>query len=198
MFARIWFCVYAAMMAGALSCGEEFTGDGSGGDGGVGAGDHGGSGGLGAGGSDATTTTTTGPGGGASGSPLGTPCATGGECASGLCADEVCCDRSCTQRCEACLSSENDGAAPDGTCAPIPWGADPEDECPDKCNGDEVLVGACDGASLCQWEDAVVCFPYTCSSVDTACYDSCTGNAQCAAGASCDSTDDVCLPPPTN
>lgn len=52
--------------------------------------------------------------------PLGEPCATADECASGECVDGVCCDTACgggnASDCQACSAASGSSAA-DGTCA---------------------------------------------------------------------------------
>ena len=72
---------------------------------------------------------------------LGTACASGGECASGLCQQGVCCSSSCTGTCRSCAL-----AASPGTCAPVPAGAESPAQCTDNgatgCGTD----GMCDGA----------------------------------------------------
>jgi hypothetical protein len=73
-----------------------------------------------------------GGGGSCPGCPSGTACASGSDCANGLCVDGFCCNSACTGLCAACNVS---GKA--GTCSPIPYGADPANECPGTktCNG---------------------------------------------------------------
>ncbi|MCC6558843.1 MAG: hypothetical protein IT372_38415 [Polyangiaceae bacterium] len=74
------------------------------------------------------------------GAGLGSPCGTGGECASGHCVDGVCCDSACGDGdptdCQAC--SKEAGAAEDGTCAPFAAGT--------TCRA---AAGACDSAETC-------------------------------------------------
>ena len=57
----------------------------------------------------------------------GASCASGGDCCSGFCVDGVCCDSACTALCQACSAS--------GTCACIPAGTDPDNECTSDCDG---------------------------------------------------------------
>jgi hypothetical protein len=71
----------------------------------------------------------------------GDPCANNAECFSGNCSpDGVCCDTPCNGLCESCLAAKT-CAGTDGTCAPIPPGNDPDNECP---------TGACFLGPSCQ------------------------------------------------
>nr|MDQ3033265.1 hypothetical protein [Myxococcota bacterium] len=115
---------------------------------------------------------------------VGTPCATGSECLSGLCADGVCCDRACEGQCEAC-----DLPSSAGTCAIVtgaPRGARP------ACAGTAPCAGACDGAmrTACAFPGAsVACEDGVFCSVD----DACDGTGGCAAGTARPCTDaDAC------
>jgi MYXO-CTERM domain-containing protein len=58
---------------------------------------------------------------------------------SGMCADGVCCDAVCDGTCARC-----DLAGAIGACTAIAEGSDPDEECPD----------ACDGAGACAMPDA--------------------------------------------
>jgi hypothetical protein len=80
-------------------------------------------------------------------------CAGDGECESGSCADAVCCDRACDAACEAC-----DLPGSEGTCAGVPAGADPDDECAggSACNGS----GVCELARSCAPPVLGLCHPY--------------------------------------
>jgi hypothetical protein len=57
----------------------------------------------------------------------GTACGAGVECVSGNCVDSVCCDDVCADACEGCLMAKT--GQPDGTCAGITVGTDPDDDC---------------------------------------------------------------------
>ena len=61
---------------------------------------------------------------------LGSPCAAAPECFSGFCVDGRCCNSDCQGLCRAC-----DVFPQEGTCANIPAGTDPDNECPGVCNG---------------------------------------------------------------
>lgn len=66
----------------------------------------------------------------------GATCASASECQSNFCVDGVCCNTACTGTCQAC-----NVAGSLGTCANIPNGQDPANECAGTlvCNG----AGAC-------------------------------------------------------
>lgn len=71
---------------------------------------------------------------------LGQSCFSNAQCASSFCVDGVCCDSSCGGSCQACVTAKTGG--PNGTCANIPAGTDPDNECGfplPVCNG----AGAC-------------------------------------------------------
>ena len=78
---------------------------------------------------------------------LGETCALAAECESGFCADGSCCESACDGPCAACNSALTQ--QPDGACAPVDAGTDPDGECP----GSE----ACDGAFACKPGTGVAC-----------------------------------------
>jgi hypothetical protein len=80
--------------------------------------------------------------------PLGATCAADSACGSGSCVDGVCCDSACDSGCEACVASVTGES--DGQCAPVPAGADPDDECAAGPCG----AGFCDGGGACQTANA--------------------------------------------
>lgn len=110
--------------------------------------------------------------------------------------DNICCSTACIGKCEACVEAKT--GQPNGTCAPIPLGTDPDKECeglgscgatPGKCrcedgvkNADESDVdcgGAtcarCGGGKTCGGDgDCAVDFP--------ACVDGACCNSICAQG----------------
>ncbi|HRI69801.1 MAG TPA: hypothetical protein PK156_36480, partial [Polyangium sp.] len=71
--------------------------------------------------------------------PNGTGCNGNTQCASMNCVDGVCCDTACTGTCVACSATKK-GQGTDGTCGPIKYDTDPDDEC---------FGGACNGATVC-------------------------------------------------
>jgi hypothetical protein len=83
------------------------------------------------------------------GACLGQPCDPQNGCGKGtFCAmpENICCSSACDKKCEACSKAKT--GQPDGTCAPVPFGKDPDGEC--------ASLGAC-GASpnTCRCEDGV-------------------------------------------
>jgi hypothetical protein len=72
----------------------------------------------------------------------GVACIDDAECANGNCPvqDGICCNAVCDGLCESCSASRT--AAPDGVCAAITLGEDPNNECED--------AQTCDGAFGCQ------------------------------------------------
>jgi len=83
------------------------------------------------------------------GACLGEPCDPVHMCGNNtICAtqDGICCKTACGQTCEACVMTKT--GQPDGTCAPIPYGQDPDGEC--------TTGGGCGAtANLCRCQDGV-------------------------------------------
>ncbi|HMY19861.1 MAG TPA: C-type lectin domain-containing protein, partial [Polyangium sp.] len=77
----------------------------------------------------------------------GIACASAAQCASGHCVDGVCCDSACTGICQAC-TEQLKRVGPDGTCGPIQYDTDPENEC---------FGGACTGDGHCKQYNGVPC-----------------------------------------
>ena len=140
------------------------------------------------------------------GSALGTACAAGSECASGLCVDGNCCNSACDTACHVCNAP---GKA--GTCSPVDGVADPRGKCPTGgCNG-SCNAGACGfaastaacgtgascsgslffAASHCSGTDATCVTPtavscpggFACGG--SVCKTSCTVDSDCASGLGC-------------
>ena len=72
----------------------------------------------------------------------GEPCSANNTCVSNVCKDGVCCGSPCNAAdCEACVQSKT--GVPDGTCAPIVDGTDPDNDCPgSQC----CFAGVCGGS----------------------------------------------------
>jgi hypothetical protein len=114
----------------------------------------------------------------------------GTECQSGQCQQGVCCASSCTGTCRSCAL-----AGTVGTCALVPGGQDPLDQCADagatSCGTD----GSCDGAGACHvYAAGTVCGATTCptSPVLTSTFTSaplCNGAGVCQPG-----TQSTCTP----
>ncbi len=113
----------------------------------------------------------------------GTPCSTASQCQSGSCADGVCCATACTGTCTACSAAKT-GAA-DGTCAVIPGGQDPDNECNDQGAPSCGQTGVCDGGGACElyWND-VACGPPSCVGTVLQYADQCNGIGNCLDGGS--------------
>ncbi len=112
-------------------------------------------------------------------SPAGEPCALDTNCLSEHCVDGVCCDTACDELCEACLFALT--GAPDGTCAPIEVGQDPESECLDEGSPNCGDNGLCAGVSgQCQTYPGPGCVPSPCASGDEC------DSGHCVDGVCCD------------
>jgi len=140
------------------------------------------------------------------GACLAQPCDPQNGCGNhSICAaaDNICCDTACADKCEACVGAKT--GEPDGTCAPIPSGTDPDGECataggcgatPGKCrcqdgvkNGDESDVdcggttcGGCSGGKMCGGNGDCAADVAYCTAAKTCC------------GAPCDTPCSVCDP----
>jgi len=77
----------------------------------------------------------------------GAACSSAAQCSSGHCVDGVCCDAECSGSCVACTAAKK-GSGSDGTCGPIAYDTDPEEEC---------WGGACDGLGQCKYYNGVSC-----------------------------------------
>jgi hypothetical protein len=75
----------------------------------------------------------------------GQTCSGGTECASGFCVDGYCCSSACSSLCKAC--SQVKSGQPNGTCANIPAGTDPDNDCVINAG---TPLGTCNGAGACQ------------------------------------------------
>jgi FG-GAP repeat len=116
------------------------------------------------------------------GNATGDACTAWDECGSANCADNVCCDDECSGLCMGCTEAKT--GMPDGQCAPIPPGGNPDGECSaGTCNGN----GSCDpcGASIeCASNHCAdsVCCDTDCDATCVACTQAKTGmpDGQCA------------------
>jgi len=143
--------------------------------------------------------------------PNGSFCSSATECQSGQCAQGVCCATACGSSCFSCAmtgtmglctavptglpdpagqcsdlgasSCGNDGKCQAGACQKYQQGtACAGATCP--MPGTTFTAGAtCDGSGTCSTPTATSCSPFTCGA--NACKSVCTGNADCAAPASC-------------
>jgi hypothetical protein len=124
--------------------------------------------------------------------PIGATCGSDDQCASGFCVDGVCCASACDEPCYACTFLLT-GAAPDGTCAAVPSGAqDPTQQC-----AAEQAASSCAPTGLCGGGGACQCVTATCSDglkdgteTDVDCGGSCppcVNGKDCKAAADCES-----------
>ncbi|HRI67036.1 MAG TPA: hypothetical protein PK156_22480 [Polyangium sp.] len=63
----------------------------------------------------------------------GAACTMGGSCLSSFCVDGFCCNSACSGTCQSCAMAST--GSTNGTCANIPAGTDPDNECMTDCNG---------------------------------------------------------------
>jgi hypothetical protein len=139
----------------------------------------------------------------------GQPCGMNDQCLSGACVDHVCCHSACAGPCRAC--DKLDTGAPDGQCAPVLAGTDPDGDCapdtPMSCGYD----GTCNGAGACRlYSASTQCAAAACGADSTFTpARTCTGAGTCAPPAPQDcglylcapggcpgscATDDACAP----
>jgi hypothetical protein len=111
---------------------------------------------------------------------LGDPCGGGNQCVSGFCpdGDGICCDHACDATCQACMLIKT--GQPNGTCALVPGGQDPDHECSNDppcgatgsgCNGTSTSCVVVSGGVQCA---APSCVDYLWTAAQT-----CNGAGQC-------------------
>jgi hypothetical protein len=115
---------------------------------------------------------------------LGTPCSSGGQCASGFCVDNVCCDKACQDTCQVCNKAGDEGqckASASGTaCGSV------------SCvSEDRLSAKLCDDKGKCESKETA-CESYKCDSTAGACFASCSSDAQCYRY-KCDTANSTCL-----
>ena len=112
----------------------------------------------------------------------GAACASDGDCVTGFCVDKVCCGARCGATCQACTQTRT--GKPDGTCAPVTAGADPDGECPAQAPTTCGNLGGCDGAGACRLHPTTAsCAAAACSGSTFTPQRHCDGRGQCAAAA---------------
>ena len=143
----------------------------------------------------------------------GQTCTTNPQCASGFCVDGVCCNNKCDGVCARCdlagkvgecspipTGSDPDNECPtdsestcgrtgfcsgSGSCSLYPAGT----QCQSRtCSiGTQTNAKFCDGTGTCQTPTPATasCFPFICNSSASACFATCTADAQCASGYGC-------------
>jgi hypothetical protein len=133
---------------------------------------------------------------GVCGRALGTSCTNDGECTSRNCAHGVCCATACFGLCERC-----DLPGSLGSCAPVPAGQDPGNQCTAEPVATCGLTGSCSGQRSCaRYAQGVPCADPEC--VGDWAYGSfvCDGNGRCLADREdfcppyrCDEASGACL-----
>src|SRR6266545_10804 len=113
-------------------------------------------------------------------------------CAPDHVADGVCCNTTCTGLCQACVRSKT--GQPDGICAAITAGTDPDSECADQ--GGCGHNGLCDGAGACAFYGTTTLCRASQGDCDPA--ENCDGAGACpvdrkaSMGAGCPSDNNPC------
>jgi hypothetical protein len=120
--------------------------------------------------------------------PRGRRCTSGGQCQTGLCAQGVCCNSACAGTCQAC-----DLPGQEGTCAPVPAGQDPANQCDREAPGTCGRDGTCDGRGGCRrYPAGAECVPGSCSGSTEFAGRTCDGAGVCQPGSSRTCTATVC------
>jgi len=109
----------------------------------------------------------------------GSSCGAPSECSSGFCVDGFCCNVACNAECMACAGSLT--GSPNGTCANIPSGQDPNGDCTDQGAASCQKTGVCNGSGACRLYPAgTQCAPASCASGTTlTAADTCNGSGTC-------------------
>lgn len=109
----------------------------------------------------------------------GSTCSAGSECSSNFCVDGFCCSTACTGLCQACANALT-GAA-NGTCASVPNGQDPQNECAAQAASTCGTTGACNGSGACAlYAAGTQCVAPSCSGSTTlTAADTCNGSGTC-------------------
>ena len=111
----------------------------------------------------------------------GAACTGGNQCTSGSCTDGVCCNVACAGSCQACSAAKTGGTS--GTCANVPGGADPDNECTDQGAATCGLDGSCSGAGACgRYAAGTVCSGASCVSGTQTAASTCNGSGTCNPG----------------
>lgn len=92
----------------------------------------------------------------------GSTCTRNADCTTGYCADGVCCDGECSGTCQACVAGKT--GQPNGKCAPIIGGTDPDNDCATEPTSTCGRDGACDGSGACRrYAAGTICSPPACT-----------------------------------
>ena len=110
----------------------------------------------------------------------GETCTAPADCASGFCQQGICCNRACTEGCYAC-----NGMGTSGTCAPVPAGQDPLNQCESTAVATCGTDGSCNGQGACRLHgNGVVCAAATCAGSTQLLASRCNGAGACLRGTS--------------
>jgi hypothetical protein len=110
---------------------------------------------------------------------VGATCASSEQCASHYCVDGVCCSTPCTEGCFACNL-----AGKLGTCAAVPSGQDPGNDCAQELAATCGRAGSCNGSGGCLLYPAgTTCTPASCSVNNATAPGTCNGLGTCRPGA---------------
>jgi hypothetical protein len=107
--------------------------------------------------------------------PTGAACAGAAECNSAFCEQGVCCATACTGTCRSCALT---GTV--GTCASVPAGQDPLNQCPTAAASTCGTDGSCNGSAACRlYANGAVCAAATCSGTTFTPARTCNGSGIC-------------------
>jgi hypothetical protein len=125
--------------------------------------------------------------------PLGSACASSGECINGMCTDHVCCASASCGACNACNI-----AGKVGTCAPVASGSpDPAGLCTDTGSASCGTTGICDGTGQCaRYPAGTICAAAACKSGKTSTLigtSKCDGAGKCVTGPTTDCSPQACI-----
>lgn len=122
--------------------------------------------------------------------PTGATCSTSAECNSGNCAQGVCCATACTGTCRSCAL-----AGSVGTCATVPAGQDPLNQCTDQGATSCGTNGFCNGGGACQlYANGTQCAAQSCAGSTLSAARTCDGAGTCRAAATSSCNPYVCGP----
>jgi hypothetical protein len=115
-----------------------------------------------------------------SGAGQGANCTLNSDCANGNCVDGFCCDSACNGTCQSCANK--DTTQPNGTCASILAGQDPNAECPKDLPASGCgRSGGCDGtkAACAMYGTETTCAAPHCQNNTYFSLWRCNGNGGC-------------------
>ncbi len=114
--------------------------------------------------------------------PNGTACFSPTQCTSGACVDGFCCNEACGGLCRSCRQTRT--GQPDGTCANVTNGTDPDGECSAESTTSCGRTGMCFNGACGLHPAGTVCAAPTCSGSTQSNADTCNGTGTCVDGGS--------------